>query len=164
MVRTRRRPGARRRSVWCAGQTERACRPCPAATRSAVTTLLCLSSSCPSSGRVSKMLCPHNSDGCSPEASSPQVYHVQSQGAKNQTKPAQSGARSQGNCQGGPLWGTSQVSVRIQYQQQQQQQQHILLGIKLLLFFSLWWNKTFLKGIIYIKYSRSLICLLRKLH
>ena len=38
MVKTRRRPVVRRRSVWCAGPTERACRPCPAVTRSAVIT------------------------------------------------------------------------------------------------------------------------------
>ena len=62
-----------------------------------------ISEQCPSPGRVSEMLRPHNSDGCGPEASSPQVYHVQSQGAKNQTESAQSGAGSQGNCQGGPL-------------------------------------------------------------
>ena len=34
-VRTRRRPGPTRRSAWCAAPTEPACRPCPAATRSA---------------------------------------------------------------------------------------------------------------------------------
>ena len=34
-VRTRRRPGPMRRSAWCAAPTEPACRPCPAATRSA---------------------------------------------------------------------------------------------------------------------------------
>ena len=34
-VRTRRRPGPTRRSAWYAAPTEPACRPCPAATRSA---------------------------------------------------------------------------------------------------------------------------------